>query len=800
MLVVALAYYIAARLSLRFALIGHNITPLWPPTGIALVAFLRLGRRVWPAIAIAAFLVNLPISANALAAAATAVGNTAAPLVGAWLLERNGFHRSIDRIRDVVLLVALAALLSMGISATIGAGTLVLSGAIASDRFPAAWSVWWAGDAMGVLIFAPFLLWLSAPAEALPEGAARRIELAVLLVALAGVSVAVSVSPLQLFFLEVPLVAWLAWRFQQGGAAPGALIASCVATWAAVGARGAFDGQPLADKMLLLQAFNATIAFTAFFLAALVLERIRANRALQEAAEELGDRVRDRTSELVEAQELARIGRWEWNLATGTVTWSDEMFRIHGALPGAYEVSFEKAVELVAPQDRERIEENTRAAIEGAHPEIPDIEYGIVLPDGEVRILLGRGRIFSGDDGAPARMVGVVQDITERRAYDREHEIAETLQRALLPRSLPTVDGFAVAARYLPAETGLSAGGDWYDVVPLPDGSVSVVIGDVAGHGLEAASVMGQLRLAVRAYALEGRPPASVVALADGLLREVASDVMVTMLYLSIDAETLEARAVNAGHPPFLIVTPDGNRYADTASAPPLGLGRAARYDESVVPLIAGTTLILYTDGLIDRPDLPIAEGMRRLALVARSGNWSGNWSGNRSGNRSGSADESADLEALCDHLLEELAPGDLSDDVALLAVRSLPVTEHLHLRTPATPGELARIRRALARWLRAADVSAVDDVVLAVSEAAANAMKHAYGPGGGDVDIRGSLDGDAVLVVVRDFGRWREGHAGDGGRGLALMEACMTDVEIERGPEGTEVRMRWDPSRVESR
>jgi anti-sigma regulatory factor (Ser/Thr protein kinase) len=177
---------------------------------------------------------------------------------------------------------------------------------------------------------------------------------------------------------------------------------------------------------------------------------------------------------------------------------------------------------------------------------------------------------------------------------------------------------------------------------------------------------------------------------------------------------------------------------------------------------------------------------MRRLAVVARTGNEQ--------------TDESADLEALCDHLLEELAPGDLSDDVALLAVRPLPVTEHLHLRTPATPGELARIRRALARWLRAADVRAVDDVVLAVSEAASNAMKHAYGPGGGDVDIRGSLDGDAVVVVIRDFGRWRAEHGGDGGRGLALMEACMTDVEVERGPEGTEVRMRWEPSRAEAR
>src|SRR3954469_5826231 len=127
MLLVGVAYYAAARLSLRFALIGRNITPLWPPTGIALVAFLRLGKRTWPGIALAAYLVNLPISANVLAAASTAAGNTAAPIVGAWLLELAGFHAAIDRIRDVVALVV-AALLGMLISATVGAGTLVASG------------------------------------------------------------------------------------------------------------------------------------------------------------------------------------------------------------------------------------------------------------------------------------------------------------------------------------------------------------------------------------------------------------------------------------------------------------------------------------------------------------------------------------------------------------------------------------------------------------------------------------------------------------------------------------------------
>ena len=125
---------------------------------------------------------------------------------------------------------------------------------------------------------------------------------------------------------------------------------------------------------------------------------------------------------------------------------------------------------FVTDEDRERIQRNVESAVEQRRPDLPDIEYRILRPDGEVRALLGRGRLTFDADGAPIRMVGVVQDITERREYDRQHHIAETLQRALLPRELPVVDGFAVAARYIPAEVGFKAGGDWYDVIPLPDG------------------------------------------------------------------------------------------------------------------------------------------------------------------------------------------------------------------------------------------------------------------------------------------------------------------------------------------
>src|SRR5215217_1806708 len=160
-LLVAVAYYTAAKLGLRLALVGRNITPFWPPTGIAVVAFILLGRSVWPGVALAALAVNLPIRTTALAAAATAAGNTLAPVVAATLLAKIGFHRQIDRLRDATAIVFVGALLSMTISASVGTGTLVASGALPVHELPASWAVWWAGDAMGVLVVTPFVLSLA---------------------------------------------------------------------------------------------------------------------------------------------------------------------------------------------------------------------------------------------------------------------------------------------------------------------------------------------------------------------------------------------------------------------------------------------------------------------------------------------------------------------------------------------------------------------------------------------------------------------------------------------------------------
>ena len=796
-------YYLAARIGLRLAVVEENITPLWPPTGLALVAFLRYGRRLWPGVAIAAFLVNLPIT-NLPAALITAAGNTLAPMLAAWLLERVGFRQQIDRVRDVAALVVLAALLSMTVSATIGTAALELSSATPLEGFWTAWSAWWAGDAMGILVVAPFLLCVLTWREVEPKLGWRRLpEALALLVLLVTASVFAMWNTGQLLFLIPPLLAWIAWRFQLRGAAPAVLLVSVLAAWAATREMGWFADLSLAQRMLTLQLFNATIAFTAFFLSALVSERMRARERLQRAADDLDVRVRQRTAQLVdandqlgrevaerrdaetklrrserelaEAQDLARLGRWEWDLGSGAVTWSDDLYRIHGYEPGAFPMTFNKAVELVPDEDRQRIERNLAAALAMRRQELPDIEYRIVRTDGELRALLGRARLFLDDAGSPVRMVGVVQDVTERVEYDRQHRIAETLQRALLPQDLPSVEGLAFAARYLPAEVGFKAGGDWYDVIPLANGDVGLVIGDVAGHGLEAASVMGQLRMAVRAYALEGHRPADIVAHADAVLRIVAPQELATIVYAEVDPASGRVGLVSAGHPPPIVIGADGARYLEPPRQPPIGVTRTSTYGELVVELDPGTTIVLYTDGLIDRRDIALDEGMEQLLTAAGS-------------------DRGRPVEAVCRELIKALVPNEATDDIALLAMERLPVRADLFRFTmPAEPAELARMRRALAAWLRGVGVgpAEVNDLVLASAEACSNAIRHAYGPSAGTVEVEAYRDDGAIELVVRDFGRWRQRRGPGGGRGLALIEALTPSMHIERGESGTVVTMR---------
>jgi signal transduction histidine kinase len=274
--VVALAYWFAARVSLELALVHGQVTPIWPPTGIALVAMLILGRRVWPAVFVAALAVNLPIGPSPLGATAIAAGNTLAPLTAAALLGLTGFRIELDRLRDAASIIILGALVAMTISATVGTSVLVLSGAVPSDSALPTWAVWWTGDAMGVLLVAPFLLSLLPSAGSPPPTWRQASELVGLLLGVGVLTFVLFQNRLRLEYLVFPLIMLAAWRFHLRGATPAALIASGVAIWSAVQGTGPFATETLVQKMITLQVFNVCVAITSLLLAAFVVARERA--------------------------------------------------------------------------------------------------------------------------------------------------------------------------------------------------------------------------------------------------------------------------------------------------------------------------------------------------------------------------------------------------------------------------------------------------------------------------------------------------------------------------------------------
>ncbi|WNM41663.1 SpoIIE family protein phosphatase [Micromonospora halotolerans] len=241
----------------------------------------------------------------------------------------------------------------------------------------------------------------------------------------------------------------------------------------------------------------------------------------------------------------------------------------------------------------------------------------------------------------------VASAVEAQRSFDQEHRIAVTLQRSLLPRRLPEIAGLDLAVRYEPASAHTEVGGDFYELVML-DGHLLMAIGDVAGHSLHAATVMAELRHAVRAYAVEGHPPGVILDRVNELMRTLLPAELATICVLLLDPGSGLIRLASAGHLPAL-VSGDGRTEFVQQSAPLLGV-RAPRPPDLEFVLPAGATLVLYTDGLIERRDATIDEGMAALAAVA--------------------ARVDDDLDQFCQRLLVELAPPEIHDDVAVVAVR----------------------------------------------------------------------------------------------------------------------------------
>jgi anti-sigma regulatory factor (Ser/Thr protein kinase) len=350
------------------------------------------------------------------------------------------------------------------------------------------------------------------------------------------------------------------------------------------------------------------------------------------------------------------------------------------------------------------------------------------------------------------------------------------LQRSLLPDRLPELPGLSIAARYKPG--GADVGGDWYDAIPLDDGALGVAMGDVVGHGLGAAALMGQLRQAARAYALEGHPPGVVLDRLDRLVRGLEGAQMATLIYLVVDADLSRLRMASAGHVPPLVVEPDGGaRFIVGAPDPPLGTFERDTHRELTAELEPGSTIVLYTDGLVEQRGVSIDEGLEALR---------------------GAAENPGHPEELADHLMRSmLAIHPADDDIAVLVLQALPTTpEPLHVEVGTDPTLLREIRRELGRWLRRAGATEedVEVIQMACHEACANAIEHAYGFGEDSFTLEARVEEGRLLLEVRDQGRWIDRGDGDvphRGRGLSLIEAMMDSVQVTRRDNGTTVEMR---------
>jgi serine phosphatase RsbU (regulator of sigma subunit)/anti-sigma regulatory factor (Ser/Thr protein kinase)/anti-anti-sigma regulatory factor len=385
-------------------------------------------------------------------------------------------------------------------------------------------------------------------------------------------------------------------------------------------------------------------------------------------------------------------------------------------------------------------------------------------------------------DGAVNGLLIMAADATERVARQRSADagsrdaerrgppargIVAELQEALLPTALPVLPRARIAARYLVAGQEQAAGGDWFDAIPLDGGCVALVVGDVVGHGVAASAAMGQLR-AVLAELLAAEPDlAQVLRRTDAFAARMPALRAATLALAVLDPATGTLRYTTCGHPPPLVISADGAAgYLEGIGTGPLGTGAPAVIAEST--LVPGELVLLYSDGLVDRPDRPLAEGLAELALVAADA------AANRT--LALGADPAA-AERVCQLTVELLTRTGHADDVTALAAQRLaePVPP-LHLALPGQRPSLTTARDAFADWLGRLDAAAEDweALHLAMVEVFTNAIEHAYPRAErGTVELDAWLGDDGnVECRVTDHGTWRRPDPADPDRGHGLMVA----------------------------
>ena len=428
-LIVSGAYVGAAKLGLELNVAHGIITPVWAPSGIALAALLILGSRYWPAVTLGAFIANVTSDSSVGVAAGIAFGNTLEAVVGAALVRRFDYRPALDRVRAVIVLTVCGALASTAIAATNGVTVLSIAGQ-REDSYPTAWVLWWFGDAVGVLMVAPLLLVLSTwrSTRLSPRQA---VEGLVLVGALVAVSVVVFKAGAWRYpYLLFPLLLWAAMRFKSAGAAVASFVVGAIGPWGAVAGDLPFGVDRATEQVQVAQALFAVLAVTLLVVGATIAESEAGSAELTRMA-----------SGLSEAQALAHVGSWEWDVKSNVVTWSDELYRIYGLDPATGAVDYDRYLERIHPEDRPFVDATVKRAYDERRPYA--FEHRVVRPDGSVRTVAGRGRVIV-EGGEAVKMLGTSQDVTEQRQAERLRDDILTAVSHELRTPLTTILGFAL--------------------------------------------------------------------------------------------------------------------------------------------------------------------------------------------------------------------------------------------------------------------------------------------------------------------------------------------------------------------
>jgi serine/threonine-protein kinase RsbW len=408
--------------------------------------------------------------------------------------------------------------------------------------------------------------------------------------------------------------------------------------------------------------------------------------------------------------------------------------------------------------------------------ELPMLVRGQAI--GAVLLSFDEPRRFEPEDVELLQAVAAeAAEATQRaRVSQREREISRTLQGSLLPdEPVSTWNGASVATWYSAGTAHLEVGGDWYDAIELPSGILGVSIGDVVGRGLRAAAAMGQLRSALRGLALEGRGPGATLEALNRFASMTPGTELATVAYGEFDPVTGTFTYACAGHPPPIAAVDGHAMVLNEGRSPLLAAGYDGPRGQATCVLPPGSTLVLYTDGLVERRDEAFHEGIERLKTAME-----------------GAA--AAHPDELTATLIERLlGDRERTDDAALLCLRtSIPMS--MSMSFPSAPEELRALRHRLRDWLtiRGHAPTESEAMVLAANEAASNAIEHAYRDGRGLITVTGEVSDGHLEVQVVDHGSWLD-NGGDPsrGRGIALMRTLMDEVDVRPGDTGTTVVLR---------